>query len=74
VTRTSGSDRVNGVITQALRMASVVQPSCDLIGIESNEASPFDVRDALVGNEPADVADGDPEVIGELFDGEEMRK
>jgi hypothetical protein len=54
-------------------MASVVQPSCDLIRIESNETSPLDVRYALVGNEPADVAYGNTEVIGKLLNCEEMR-
>jgi len=68
--RDSGWPAMVGV----LRVTGVVQPACDLVGVETNEAPSLHIGHALLGDEPADVADGDTEVIGELVDGEEVRE
>lgn len=49
----------------------LVEPDGYLVGIEADEAPDFDVRDAPLRNEPADVAVRDTELFGELVDVEE---
>ncbi len=62
------------VFMGSLRVTSVVEPACDLVRVEPYEAPPLHIGHALLGDEPADVADGDTEVIGELVDGEKVRE
>lgn len=41
-----------------------VDPGVDLVGIEVQDRSPLDDRDASFGDEAADVAHGDAEAVG----------
>jgi hypothetical protein len=59
-------------MTVVLGMAAQVEPVGDLRRVEADELADFQVRDAPLGDEPADVADGDAELFGELVDGEEV--
>ena len=65
-----------GEPTASSRLASadakLVEPRCDLLRVEADVAADLQVRDAPLGDEPADVAGGDAELLGELVDGEEV--
>lgn len=53
------------------RLAVLVDPDVELVRVEVQDRTPFDVRDASLGDEPADVADGDAEVLGGAVDVEQ---
>ncbi len=57
-----------------LRLASGVEPSSDLVGVEPYEPAPFEVGHPLLSDEAAHVARSDPKVLGELFDAEKTGK
>jgi hypothetical protein len=59
-------------MTVVLRMAAQVEPVGDLCWVEADELADLQVRDAPLGDEPADMAGGDAELLGELVDGEEV--
>jgi len=54
--------------------ASPSEPAGNVGRVKTNEAADLQVRHAALGDEPADVAHVDAEVIGELLDGEEVGK
>jgi hypothetical protein len=45
------------------------EPGGDLCRVEPEEMAPLDVRDASLGHEAANVADGDAEVCRDVGDG-----
>ena len=45
----------------------LVDPGVDLVEVEVQVQPPLDVGDALLGDEAADVADGDAEVLGDAM-------
>jgi hypothetical protein len=49
----------------------LIDPRVDGDPVEVEPLSPLDERDATLGDETADVADGDPEVIRNPLDVEE---
>lgn len=53
------------------RSAPAVEPAFDVVGVEADEAAPFDVGDASFGDEPSHVADLHAETVGDLGDGEQ---
>ncbi|MDQ6614511.1 MAG: hypothetical protein M3083_07140 [Actinomycetota bacterium] len=54
-----------------LRVPSTLEPDRDLGGVESYEATPFDVGDAPFRDEPTDVALGYAEVFGKFGNAEQ---
>ena len=55
-----------------LRMARLVQPLGDLGRVEPNQPAYLEVRHPPLGDETADVADRDSELLSELVDSEEL--
>jgi len=49
-----------------------INPLVDLGGVEADEVTNFDVGDSPFGDEASDVANAGGELLGELFDGEEL--
>lgn len=62
--RASGCDRLGTPERSTVR----IDPASDLVGVEADEVSPLDERDAAFVYEPADVTDVDAKAIGELGD------
>lgn len=50
----------------------LVEPAGNLGGVEADELADLQVRDSAFGDEPADVAGGNAELLGKLVDGEEV--
>lgn len=50
----------------------VIEPGCDVCGVEADEASDSDDGDAVFGDEAADVADAGVELFGEAGDIEQV--
>jgi hypothetical protein len=57
-------------VTRRLRPSASVEPPGDLAGVEADEPPDLHDRDSMFGDEPANVAGGDAEPFGELFDGQ----
>lgn len=46
----------------------ITKPRGDPVGIEAEQVAPLQVRDPTLGDEPANVADRDAEVVGDHGD------
>ena len=51
-----------------------VEPVGDLRGVKADEAADFEVGDSSFGDQATDMSGGDPKLVGDLVDGEEVGK
>jgi hypothetical protein len=53
--------------------SALLKPEVELVGVEPQKVSPLQERDAALGDQPANVANGDAEMLRDLLDRDEGR-
>jgi hypothetical protein len=53
--------------------SALLEPEVEFVGVEPQKVSPHQEWDATLGDQPANVANGDAEVLRDLLDGDEGR-